>query len=197
MKTARKEYLFVGIGRLLLAVLAAGIFTFSAQSATAGEKALVDFNASGAQDIVKSNGVSTSIISNGKDNVLEVTCVPSDNGYPGIGLKPESGDTWNLVEFSRVEAVITNTGDKPITVTMRVDNPGDWKANPWNGENTTVPAGKTVTASVTFGYSWGKPGFALDPTKVSKILVFTGKPEQEIKYRVEAIRAAGKAGEKP
>lgn len=178
-------------GRLLM--LAALGFAGAAQ---AEDKSLVDFTAANVMEKVKTNGVEAKTFMNGQQNVLEVTCKPSDNGYPGVEF-PADGGEWDLSAFSRVEAVITNLGDKPLGVTVRVDNPGDWKTNPWNGENTTIPAGKTATATVTFGYSWGKPAFKLDPAKVTKVMVFTGKPKQEIKYRIETVRAAGKPGDKP
>ncbi len=50
---------------------------------------------------------------------------------------------------------------------------------------------------VCFGYNFGKPGYALDPKRVSQVLVFvTGKAEEQ-SFRIEALAAGGRPGEKP
>ncbi|HBC88093.1 MAG TPA: hypothetical protein DCZ94_14175 [Lentisphaeria bacterium] len=179
-----------------------GFFVFGLLSqgfaAAAQDKVLIDFKQQGVESRIKDNGPDTkfAIVGGLNGNVLEVTNTPGTNGYPGVKIAPD-GAVWDLSQNSRVEADITNLSDTNITICLRVDNPGDWQTNPWNGENLSLAAGKSGTAKVNFGYSWGNPGFKLDPSKVSMVMLFTTKPKKEIKFRVDAIRAAGKAGEKP
>lgn len=128
---------------------------------------------------------------------LAVTIEPGDAAYPGISIARAEG-TWDLSACGHVEARIVNTCDRTITVNLRVDNPGDWRTNPWNAEGTSLKAGESRTISVIFGYSYGyKPGYALNPATVSQMLIFTGKVKEPVSFRVEWLRAAGPTGEKP
>lgn len=166
-------------------------------SASAGERALLDLSSGLPEGGVKANGVEVKTVSNGKENVLQVTCVPSGNAYPGVEITPYPQGTWALNAYGRVEALVTNLGDRPLTITVRIDNPGDWADSPWNAEAVTIDAGATAAVPVYFGFSWGSPGFGLNPAKISKVMVFTGKVDTEIKYRIEAIRAAGTPADRP
>jgi beta-glucanase (GH16 family) len=129
------------------------------------------------------------------DGVI-VTCRPGKNDYPGIVVKPE-GAVWDLRASGHVEARVVNTDAVTSGVSLRVDNEGDWTANPWNSETLWLKPGESGTVRVRFGYSWGNPGFALDPGKVNQILVFVGKAEQEQSFRLESLVAGGAPGEKP
>lgn len=129
---------------------------------------------------------------------IDVTIKPGANGYPGISIKPEGeGAVWDLSKVGHVGFTITNTGAAATTVSLRVDNAGDWKTNPWNGENLSLKAGETKTGVIYFGHSWGKKGFALDPAKVSQVLVFTGNPKKDVTFRIDAITTGGEPGEAP
>jgi hypothetical protein len=64
---------------------------------------------------------------------LTVTVQPGNDGYPGITLTPAK--PWDLSAFGHVAASVRNLGSKPVTVCLRLDDDGDWKANPWNAEN--------------------------------------------------------------
>ena len=49
-----------------------------------------------------------------------------------------------------------------------------------------------------FGYSYGrKPGFKLNPAKVTQVLVFALKSDTVRSFRIESLKAAGPAGEAP
>ncbi|MBP5234342.1 MAG: family 16 glycosylhydrolase, partial [Planctomycetes bacterium] len=123
-------------------------------------------------------------------------CAPSDEGYPGVTIvAPEGG--WDLSQCGRVETTVTNVGEAPLYLTLRVDNAGDWRKNPWNASSVSIAPGKSATLRTTFGYSWDKPGYKLDSSKVSQVLLFTGKAGKPLKYRIENLRGAGAAGEKP
>ncbi|MBM4079183.1 MAG: hypothetical protein FJ278_05735 [Planctomycetes bacterium] len=97
-----------------------------------------------------------------------------------------------------MEARITNLGDQELSVNLRVDNAGDWRANPWNTESVRLKPRETGDVKVVFGYQYGlKPGYKLDPSKVAQALFFTLKVTQPVSFRIESVTAAGPAGEKP
>jgi len=128
---------------------------------------------------------------------LVVSIKPGKDGYPGLSLKPEKS-TFDLSAFGHVEAKLTNTGPKPITLTLRVDNAGDWRDNPNNAEMLSLKPGASGTVSVIFGHSFGhKPAYKLKPSAITSILLFSGKSDTPISFRVESITAAGLPGEKP
>ena len=126
---------------------------------------------------------------------LDVIIAAGDAGYPGVEFKPAA--PWDLSIYGHVEARIRNTGTEKIGVSLRLDNDGDWKTNPWNGENLWLKPGEVGTVTVRFGYSWGKKGFALDPKKISKLSLFIGKTDKQVAFRVESIAMAGAPGEAP
>ena len=161
--------------------------------------ALLDFAQEGVLDQISVNGnsgVTYQVVDGPQGKALQVTITPSDNGYPGIALKPGTG-VWDLSQYGTVEAVITNLSGTKLRPTLRVDNPGNWQDNPWNANHGDCDAGATLTLTTYFGYSWGKQGFALDPSKVNQLLVFIGKVKEETKFRVDAVRADGQPGAKP
>lgn len=129
---------------------------------------------------------------------VSVTMEPGPEGYPGVKFTPKGYPVWNLSAFGHVEAKITNLTADKLSLTLRVDNTGDWKSNPWNAEKTSLKGNETKTVSVVFGYSFGgKPGFALKPAEISNIMIFADKSEKIRKFRVDSIKAAGPAGQKP
>ncbi len=83
---------------------------------------------------------------------ITVTIGPGPEGYPGVTLRPDKA-VWDLSRFGHVEARVVNTGDKPLSVLLRVDNAGDWADNPWNTESVSLPPGKSGTITAIFGYS--------------------------------------------
>ena len=128
---------------------------------------------------------------------VSVAIAPGKDGYPGVGIKP-SGGVWDLSQFGHVEARIVNTGDKTLSVSLRVDNAGEWKDNPWNTESARIAPGEIGVVKVIFGYAYGqKPNFALDPSKVVNMVLFTDKAKDAQSFRLESLSAAGLAGEKP
>ena len=130
---------------------------------------------------------------------LVVTIAPGSDSYPGAQVKPPAGQTnWDLSAYGHVEARIVNTGTNSITVSMRVDNAGNWQNNPWNTESITLAAGATGTVKVIFGYAYGfNPDFALNPACVVNILFFLGKTSAAESFRIESLLAAGPPGEMP
>jgi len=128
---------------------------------------------------------------------IAVTIKVGDAGYPGIAIKPAGAAAWDLGLYGHVEAKITNTGTKKINLSLRVDNEGDYKTNPWNAESKTIEPGQTKTIRTYFGYSYGyKPGFKLNPQAVTAVLLFTGKTADDLSFKVEDVKGAGWVGEK-
>ncbi len=119
-------------------------------------------------------------------------------GYPGFKYKYDP--TLDLSAYGHIKVVLTNLGTKRAMVAMRVDNGGDWKKSPWNTENFYIAPGQTITGILRFGFSYGgKPSYKLDASKITQIMLFTGKVKNEegVKIRVDSIVAGGKPGEKP
>jgi beta-glucanase (GH16 family) len=159
-------------------------------------RALVDLDKPGSEQAFAAQApaqVAISHVANGPG--LEVAIAPGDAGFPGVECKPEH--PWDLSVYGHVEAHITNTGATKLGLTLRLDNDGDWKANPWNGETLWLEPGRSGTLTVRFGYSWGKKGFALDPHQVSRLLFFVGKTDKALAFRIDSIALAGTPGEKP
>jgi beta-glucanase (GH16 family) len=161
------------------------------------ELPLVDLGSSGAvARFAASSAEQVTVSRSAAPAGVVVTCRPGKGEYPGVELKP-AGAAWDLSKFGHVEARLTNTGASPVTVCLRVDDDGDWKSNPWNAENGTAAPGETVTVRVRFGTSWGKPGYALRPAKVTRLLLFTSQPKTPESFRIDSIVAGGSPGEKP
>lgn len=127
---------------------------------------------------------------------LEVQVAPTDKS-PSLFLIPETG-AWDLSNYGHVEALLTNTSDRPLIFNLRVDNDGDWRQQPWNTERKRILPGKSEAIRVIFGYQFGfNKGYALDPSAVSKLVVFLDKTAEPVTFRVDSIVASGLAGDIP
>lgn len=112
----------------------------------------------------------------------------ADDGYPGVFF-PAPPPEWDLSAFRGVESEITNLGAGKVSVTVRVDNAGDWTTNPWSAEATELEPGETKTITVNFGNSFGKPAFALDPKKITGIHVLANSPKEEGVLLIRSLKA--------
>jgi len=122
---------------------------------------------------------------------------PGSDSYPGVNFKPLTA-VWNLSAYGHVDARIWNSGSKPIYVSLRVDNGGNWQDNPWNAEGALIQPGQHGVIRTIFGYSYGfKKGFALDSSKVVNFVVFASKSDAPQSLRIESLEAAGKPDEQP
>ena len=129
---------------------------------------------------------------------VAVSIKPGKSGYPGINIKPVGAKAWDLSGFGHVEARVVNTGSSLLSLALRVDNAGDWHAGPWNTEQIWLKPGESGRVRVIFGFQYGhQRGFALKPSEVINILVFTGKADMARSFRIESLVAGGPAGEKP
>ncbi len=113
---------------------------------------------------------------------------PGNGSYPGADLPP-SGGMWNLTGYTGVAVTVTNAGTAKVGVGLRVDNPGDWRSNPWDSEVVWIDPGATQAVKVTFGQSYGKPGFALDPAQVKNIKVMMTNPKAPGTLLITSVQA--------
>ncbi|MFA6959122.1 MAG: family 16 glycosylhydrolase [Opitutaceae bacterium] len=128
------------------------------------------------------------IVEVGGVKVLSVN-LPS-GGYPGLNLPVPSG-AWDLSAYAGVEAEIANTGTTKLNIGLRVDNSGDWKKSPWNTNNVWLAPGEAKTVKVTFGQSFGRPGYPLNPADVAAIKIFADNPKEGSLILIKAVRAFG------
>ncbi|MBK1858127.1 family 16 glycosylhydrolase [Cerasicoccus arenae] len=131
------------------------------------------------------NGASVSI----EDGALKVSFDKSSS-YPGVNLRP-AGGAWNLSEYGGVEMTFVNNGPEKYGIGLRLDNPGNWKNNPWNTEVAWVESGQAKTIRVTFGQSYGNKGYALNPSQVNNIKILVDRPRQAGSISVQSLRAIG------
>ena len=170
--------------------------------APAEAKPPLDFFAAGGHlTVTPSDAAKKQVtISRGENGAagLTVTIQPGKAGYPGIEIKPAGAESWNLSAYGHVQARVVNTGATPMDLSLRVDNDGDWHANPWSAEAIHLQPGAAGDISVTFGYSFGhKRSFALNPAAVVQILFYTLKSDAAQSFRVESLAAAGSPSERP
>jgi beta-glucanase (GH16 family) len=129
---------------------------------------------------------------------ITVRVMPGEEGYPGLSLVKKDGTPFDLSKHGHVEAKIANTGTKNLALGLRLDNPDDWKNNPYNTENLHLKPGETGVVNLIFGHSYGKKkSYPLKPENISQILFFTTKSEGEQSFRIESMIAAGTPGELP
>jgi beta-glucanase (GH16 family) len=124
----------------------------------------------------------------GGAKVLRVDFPAGD--YPGVNL-PVPGGSWDLSAFAGVEAEIANVGTVKLNIGLRVDNSGDWKKSPWNTNNVWIAPGEAKTVRVTFGQSYGRAGYALNPADVSGVKLLADNPKEGAAIIVKSIRAFG------
>ena len=115
---------------------------------------------------------------------------PANSGYPGVDIP---GGPWNLSAYAGVEVELTNASPARLNIGLRVDNPGDWRKQPWNSNNVWLAPGETKTLKLVFGQSYGNAGYALDASRVSNIKLLADNPKQTSALLVKAVRAFGTA----
>lgn len=159
------------------------------------QRPLIDLAAAGTEAQFKLSSDQVSVaVAQGAPGVV-VTIQPGKEGYPGVNLSPQEGK-WDLSDFGHIETRIANLGDKPISVSLAVDNKPDGIQR--NTESTTVKPGETGSIKVIFGHAYGKkPSYALKPAEVQRLLLFTTGTKEARSFRIESIHAGGPAGEKP
>jgi beta-glucanase (GH16 family) len=96
----------------------------------------------------------------------------TDTSYPGLNFIA-TGQTMNLANFGGVQMKLHNAGPKKLRLTLRIDNAGHWKDEPWNTTMIRIAPGETKDLRVTFGQNNNSvPSFPLDPSKITQIKLY-------------------------
>lgn len=119
---------------------------------------------------------------------LKIVATPEDGKWPGVILKAPAGK-WDLSAYDAVEMDLRNPGTEIVRFGVRVDNPDADGNKGCNTENSSLRPGQSRTVRVTFGKSWGGPGFALDRATVVALLVFFDQPKGPVELLVTGARA--------
>lgn len=127
--------------------------------------------------------------------------------WPGVTIVAPEG-TWDLSPFEFVEVAVKNTGAQPLRIACRVDNDGaNGKEHCVNGHADLAPgAAGTVRVGLwrtrrdsldgkIFGmrgtpFAKGGP-LTVDPSRITQVLVFVGKPDAPRTFEITGIRADG------
>lgn len=140
-------------------------------------------------DFKTENNPTLSISQAGDTPVVRVD-FPTGGGYPGFNIPVPSGG-WDLSAYAGLEAEIANTGDTRLNVAMRADNPGDWRQSPWNTNNVWIAPGEAKLLKLTFGQSYGRPGYALNPADITAVKLFADNPSKGGTILIKSIRGFG------
>ncbi|MDF3059303.1 MAG: glycoside hydrolase [Rariglobus sp.] len=165
----------------------AGIIFLSASLVHAEVPTTIDFAGAPVTVLTEGANVSATITSEGVKQ-LELSFTAGEE-YPGVRFV--MAGARDLSAHAGVEAEITNTGGVACKVGLRVDNEGDWQAEPGNSEIDEIASGETKTIAVTFGQSYGAPGFKLDASKVIGVLVYGASPKQTATLRLRRLAPFG------
>ena len=120
----------------------------------------------------KLNGVALSLAPEKDATVLSVK-IKANRAFPGFSLAP-AGGAWDLSSAKGVQAVVTNSSDALLSVSLRVENDADGKKHAWNVGAIAIGAGETRTVQAVFGREFGNPGFALDTKKIIGLTLYVG-----------------------
>jgi beta-glucanase (GH16 family) len=193
MKNHMKPLKFAHLLTMLAVATLGGLPSARAATAPPESGVLLDTTQGGE---FKSEGATAEIVEENGAKVLKAA-FPEGKGYPAFAFPLPAGG-WDLSKYSGVQVDVTNTSAGPIKIALRVDNPGDWKKQPWNTEAVTLKAGETKTIKVSFGKSYGgTPGYALDPSKISALKMFAENPQQPVVVQLKNLKAFGTASSTP
>ena len=130
--------------------------------------------------------------------------------WPGITLWPDV-DRWDVSGHREMMMDVTNTGDSPVSVGFRIDNPGGDRSKNCvqvveefaPGEVRTIVAELSATPwllspPVEIVGMRGAPGqTAIDLANIIQLIVFVPKPSADHQFTIDAIRVAGEVEEFP
>jgi hypothetical protein len=120
---------------------------------------------------------------------LQVAFAPGENPYPGVHLAAPGG-TWDLKDCNRVLFQVANTGAAEVRLGCRVnDGPVTDGHKHCNTEMVALKPGESKSVTVTFGRSYGGPGWKLDPANVVGLSLHAEKPTAPTTVAVQGIQA--------
>lgn len=186
--------LFPAAAHLLFLFCAAFVVTQTTPSAAGAPQMVFDSKAAGLEIKPSSAQVSFKLENDG----IAVTIQPGAENYPGITITQQNGKPFDFSAHGHVQAALSNTGSGQIYVSLRLDNEGDWKTNPYNAEGISIKPGEMEHLEVLFGHSFGrKKSFPLKPGAVSRLLFFSGKSDSVQTFKIHSLIADGPPGELP
>jgi hypothetical protein len=137
---------------------------------------------------------------------IKMATKPSE-GWPGVHLEAQP-TAWDLSAYSQVTVELKNASTNRVDVFCRVDNPGADGTRHCVTGSTGIEPGKSGLIRVPLarhrnekatGGLFGMRGYpvaqntpeALNPSNITAILVFVGKPKQPHTLEIQRIRAEG------
>jgi len=170
-------------------------------SATGGLP-LIDFSSPDAsKQVALAKGVpagSTVFVDKTGIAVNFTTFQTGDADHPGIHVTPATGKAWDLSTYGHVEVKVTNTCDRDVKFVMHVVPTGESYMAGSNTEFLDIMPGETKVVKVIFGYSHGyQPVRPINSASISEIFIYLYHSIKPHTFRIEELKAAGTAGEKP
>jgi len=175
--------------------LITGVNTSPAQTAAATpvQKVLFDPAGAGADKLITptSAQVTATVGSDG----ITVT-LPAAEAYPGIVIKPATGDSWDLSGYGHAETKLTNLGDKKSVITLQLEL--EEGHPPFSADKIALAPGESKSIKVVLGYFYGQLSrkFVAADNHIKQIRIYTSKSPDVQKFRIEQIQAAGVTGER-
>ena len=123
--------------------------------------------------------------------------------HPGIFVHPAQGKFWDLSGYGHIEAKITNTGDVAgyLFSMALVDEGWNYQQCTHKVELVALQPGESTTLKLFFGYEMNyKPGLPVKTDKIESVYfaLWVGCHKNTFRsFRIEDLKAAGPAGEKP
>ncbi|MCX7046152.1 MAG: beta-galactosidase [Candidatus Sumerlaeota bacterium] len=180
-------------------------FAFSASAAeSAAPLALADFSKNFDISSIKTVDGKVALSGEGAERRLRVE-LGHANEWPGITIKAPSGK-WDLSHYQTVSFEAKNPGATPVTICLRVDNPGaDGTKNCVTASAQIKPNSKATVMARLCLTPWvfdkpltligmrGTPGVTgtLDTANITQLLVFVTRPQEDYQFEIGAITASG------
>lgn len=148
------------------------------------------------------------VVSEGGGHALRIQ-TGHDHAWPGVALRPAS-ETWDLSGFAAVTLRVRNAGSNSVTISCRVDNRGaDGIKSCVTGSTSALAPGGEATLRVPLkrhsestldGQLFGMRGYpvvkggdrTIDPSQITRLLIFVNKPAANHAFIVDDIRAQGR-----
>ena len=125
----------------------------------------------------------------GADGVAVSIQASGPSGFPGLRVQPPA--PWDLSAYGRVDAVVANTCQRPLRLSIRVDD----ATGETGAATVALKPGETQTLPLYLGYASTKA--RLKASAIASVLLFVGKAPEAQSFRLVRLEAAGPAGDKP
>jgi len=124
--------------------------------------------------------------------------------WPGVTVRcPEK--VWDCTGCQRIRAEVRNVSPVPLTIHLRVDNPGADGIRNCITQSITIPSGRQQSISVqlyTAPWTFDKPlelvgmrGYPqpspLDTKQINQLIFFLARPTQDYQFEISNLRAEG------